>query len=170
MPRITSPTLRRREPPMHGHSFYAEVTLRGEPDPAHGWGRDFGEINLCCPTSASASTHQLLNEIEGLARRPTGESRPLHFSAGENQAAETCRVKLLRRLFGNPACTKKTDMAAAKTPLQLGGNVPIPASPKEAILDAVPNPHPGEAYLVRFTAPEFTTFCPITGSRISPTS
>jgi 7-cyano-7-deazaguanine reductase len=50
-----------------------------------------------------------------------------------------------------------------KTPLQLGRRVAIPASPKEAVLDAVANPHPGEAYIVRFTAPEFTTLCPITG-------
>src|SRR5262245_1312313 len=54
-------------------------------------------------------------------------------------------------------------MARRKMPLQLGRTVAIPASPKEAVLDAVANPHPGEAYIVRFTAPEFTTLCPITG-------
>jgi 7-cyano-7-deazaguanine reductase len=31
------------------------------------------------------------------------------------------------------------------------------------VIDKVPNPHPGSEYLVRFTAPEFTTLCPITG-------
>jgi 7-cyano-7-deazaguanine reductase len=50
-----------------------------------------------------------------------------------------------------------------KTPLQLGRIVAIPASPKEAVLDAVANPHPDTDYMVRFTAPEFTTLCPITG-------
>ena len=30
-------------------------------------------------------------------------------------------------------------------------------------LDTVPNPHPGQLYAVRFTAPEFTSLCPITG-------
>ena len=54
-------------------------------------------------------------------------------------------------------------MARNKTPLQLGRPVPIPASPKVAVLDAVADPHPGEDYVVRFTAPEFTTLCPITG-------
>ena len=54
-------------------------------------------------------------------------------------------------------------MARNKTPLQLGRTVALPASPEDAVLDAVPNPHPGEAYVVRFTAPEFTTLCPITG-------
>ncbi len=35
--------------------------------------------------------------------------------------------------------------------------------PEQAVLDAVPNPHIDSDYLVRFTAPEFTTLCPITG-------
>ena len=46
---------------------------------------------------------------------------------------------------------------------QLGADRPLPASPEEAILDAVPNPHPGTLYLVRFTCPEFTSICPVTG-------
>ncbi len=45
----------------------------------------------------------------------------------------------------------------------LGTHAPLPASPAEAVLERVPNPHPGETYLVRFTAPEFTTLCPVTG-------
>jgi 7-cyano-7-deazaguanine reductase len=47
--------------------------------------------------------------------------------------------------------------------LQLGRSVPQPRSPDEARLDRVPNPHPDTDYLVRFTAPEFTCLCPITG-------
>ena len=46
---------------------------------------------------------------------------------------------------------------------QLGHAVEIPASPDEAVLEAVPNPHPGTIYLVRFAAPEFTSLCPVTG-------
>jgi 7-cyano-7-deazaguanine reductase len=45
----------------------------------------------------------------------------------------------------------------------LGRPARLPASPADAALETVPNPHPGTAYLVRFTAPEFTTLCPITG-------
>ena len=45
----------------------------------------------------------------------------------------------------------------------LGRTSAIPASPEEAVLDYVPNPRPGKAYLVRFTAPEFTSLCPVTG-------
>ena len=46
---------------------------------------------------------------------------------------------------------------------QLGRPATLPASPAEAILETVPNPHPGTLYLVRFTQPEFTSLCPVTG-------
>src|SRR5205085_191920 len=45
----------------------------------------------------------------------------------------------------------------------LGRRAPLPASPEEAALDTVPNSHPGTLYLVRFTCPEFTCLCPVTG-------
>ena len=51
----------------------------------------------------------------------------------------------------------------ARKTLQLGRPTPIPPSPAEAKLDRVPNPHPGTPYVARFTAPEFTTLCPVTG-------
>jgi 7-cyano-7-deazaguanine reductase len=47
--------------------------------------------------------------------------------------------------------------------LQLGRAVVRPQSPELAKLDSVANPHPDADYLVRFTAPEFTCLCPITG-------
>ncbi|MGQ0526447.1 MAG: preQ(1) synthase [Alphaproteobacteria bacterium] len=47
---------------------------------------------------------------------------------------------------------------------QLGGKSELPASPDKAILERVANPQKGETYLVRFTAPEFTSLCPITGA------
>lgn len=46
---------------------------------------------------------------------------------------------------------------------QLGRDVSLPASPEEATLERVSNPHPGTPYVVRFTCPEFTSVCPITG-------
>ena len=45
----------------------------------------------------------------------------------------------------------------------LGRSSALPASPQEAQLDYVDNPRPGKPYLVRFTAPEFTSLCPVTG-------
>jgi 7-cyano-7-deazaguanine reductase len=46
---------------------------------------------------------------------------------------------------------------------QLGREVRAPASPGEAVLERVPNPQAGTLYLARFTAPEFTSLCPVTG-------
>lgn len=44
----------------------------------------------------------------------------------------------------------------------LGQQTALPQSPEEAVLDRVPNPHPGTLYVARFTAPEFTSLCPVT--------
>lgn len=46
---------------------------------------------------------------------------------------------------------------------QLGAQSALPDSPETAILERVPNPHKGTLYLARFTAPEFTSLCPVTG-------
>jgi len=46
---------------------------------------------------------------------------------------------------------------------QLGRQTEAPDSPERAQLERVPNPHPDDLYLARFTAPEFTSLCPVTG-------
>ena len=46
---------------------------------------------------------------------------------------------------------------------QLGSSTSLPASPEEAELERVRNPQEGTGYCVRFTAPEFTSLCPMTG-------
>jgi 7-cyano-7-deazaguanine reductase len=46
---------------------------------------------------------------------------------------------------------------------QLGHPTKLPANPDEAVLEAVPNPTPGRNYVIRFTCPEFTSLCPLTG-------
>ncbi len=46
---------------------------------------------------------------------------------------------------------------------QLGQKTPLPASPSEATLERIQNPHVNVDYSVRFTCPEFTALCPITG-------
>jgi 7-cyano-7-deazaguanine reductase len=45
----------------------------------------------------------------------------------------------------------------------LGQASSLPAAPDQAVLDYVDNPRTGRPYLVRFTAPEFTSLCPVTG-------
>ena len=58
----------------------------------------------------------------------------------------------------------KMSRKASKSPgLQLGRAVEWPDSPEKAKLDRVPNPQADTNYVVRFTAPEFTSLCPVTG-------
>jgi 7-cyano-7-deazaguanine reductase len=54
-------------------------------------------------------------------------------------------------------------MTTPKDLTQLGQMSTLPASPDEAVLEGVDNPHAGSDYLIRFTAPEFTSLCPVTG-------
>jgi 7-cyano-7-deazaguanine reductase len=46
---------------------------------------------------------------------------------------------------------------------QLGSPTALPESPEKAVLERVPNSQQDVDYLVRFTAPEFTSLCPMTG-------
>lgn len=45
----------------------------------------------------------------------------------------------------------------------LGQMSALPEDPDSAVLDKVPNPHLDHPYMIRFTAPEFTSICPVTG-------
>lgn len=56
---------------------------------------------------------------------------------------------------------RKSSRAAGLT--QLGNTTSLPASPESALLERVPNPHTDANYVARFTVPEFTSLCPITG-------
>ncbi len=45
---------------------------------------------------------------------------------------------------------------------QLGGDTVLPDAPEAAILENVKNPQADVDYMIRFTAPEFTSLCPMT--------
>ncbi|WP_283194143.1 preQ(1) synthase [Rhizobium sp. AN80A] len=45
----------------------------------------------------------------------------------------------------------------------LGKQTEAPSSPETAVLEKVPASNAGTDYVVRFTAPEFTSLCPMTG-------
>jgi 7-cyano-7-deazaguanine reductase len=58
---------------------------------------------------------------------------------------------------------RKTKLKTKPKTRVLGKPASLPDSPEDAVLDRVPNPHADTDYIARFTAPEFTTLCPITG-------
>lgn len=45
----------------------------------------------------------------------------------------------------------------------LGQSTEAPASPDEAVIETVSNPQGATLYVARFTCPEFTSLCPVTG-------
>jgi 6-pyruvoyltetrahydropterin/6-carboxytetrahydropterin synthase len=84
---------------LHGHSFYVEVTLRGEPDRLSGWLRDLSEVKEALEVVRQDLDHRLLNEIEGLAN-PTLENLARYIFAKARRALpETSRVRIRR-----PSC------------------------------------------------------------------
>jgi 6-pyruvoyltetrahydropterin/6-carboxytetrahydropterin synthase len=85
---------------LHGHSFYAEVTLKGEPDPRTGWVRDFSQVNAALADIRLGLDHQLLNDIRGLGT-PTLENLARYiYSEAKARLPEVCRVRLSRPSVG----------------------------------------------------------------------
>jgi 6-pyruvoyltetrahydropterin/6-carboxytetrahydropterin synthase len=58
---------------MHGHSFEAELRLRGPVDDRLGWVVDFADVKRAFVVLEERLDHRLLNEVEGL-ENPTSEN------------------------------------------------------------------------------------------------
>ena len=58
---------------LHGHSFRAEVHVRGPVAEPAGWVVDFAEVRAACEPLRAELDHHYLNEVEGLAN-PTSEN------------------------------------------------------------------------------------------------
>jgi 6-pyruvoyltetrahydropterin/6-carboxytetrahydropterin synthase len=52
---------------VHGHSFRAEVVIRGAPRPPRGFVADFARLEKACNALRGELDHSLLNEVTGLA-------------------------------------------------------------------------------------------------------
>ena len=70
----------------------------------------------------------------------------------------TIRKKRAKSAVKKP---RKKDRTASLS--QLGTSVEVPTSPETARLETAVNPQPKHIYIARFTAPEFTSLCPVTG-------
>jgi len=85
---------------LHGHSFYVEVTLRGEPHAATGFLRDFGEVDAALKAVRAILDHRLLNEVEGLANPTLENLARFIFQAAKRSLPEVVRVKISRPSYG----------------------------------------------------------------------
>lgn len=70
---LTGTTLGAASEEIHGHSFRAEITVRGRPDPATGMIVDLGIFERNIRALRDTLDHKFLNKIEGL-ERPTLEN------------------------------------------------------------------------------------------------
>ncbi len=95
---------------------------------------------------------------------PTIASRPGLTQSARRGTAAPRSTRILRGSTQMAARRRNPDPAGRYAALQqLGSPTPLPATPEAAVLERVANPHPDKLYLARFTAPEFTSLCPITG-------
>jgi 6-pyruvoyltetrahydropterin/6-carboxytetrahydropterin synthase len=90
---------------LHGHSFRAEIVVRGECDPALGWVLDYAEITEAFKPLWEQLDHRYLNEVPGL-ENPTSENiavwiwqrlRPRLPLLEEVVVAETCTAQCVYR-------------------------------------------------------------------------
>ncbi|MCE9523469.1 MAG: 6-carboxytetrahydropterin synthase [Alphaproteobacteria bacterium] len=85
---------------MHGHSFAAVLTLEGDADAAHGWVRDFAEIEAAVGDLRARLDHHVLNEIKGL-ETPTLERIARYvFDALKDELPELACVTVRRDSLG----------------------------------------------------------------------
>ena len=85
---------------LHGHSFYVEVTLRGEPNPKHGWVRDLGEVKAALEVIRGELDHHLLNDIAGLGAPTLENLAQFIFERARQSLPEVARVCVRRPSYG----------------------------------------------------------------------
>jgi 6-pyruvoyltetrahydropterin/6-carboxytetrahydropterin synthase len=89
---------------LHGHSFYVEVTLRGEPDAQTGFLRDFGEVDAALKAVRDLLDHRLLNEVDGLGSPTLENLARFIFVRAKARLPEMWQVKIGRPSYGQ-SCT-----------------------------------------------------------------
>lgn len=88
---------------IHGHSFRAEVAIRGAPDPATGMIVDLGLVERNMAKVQAALDHKLLNRIEGLGT-PTLENLARYIWQHVQDNGQVTRVTVFRDSC-NEACS-----------------------------------------------------------------
>jgi 6-pyruvoyltetrahydropterin/6-carboxytetrahydropterin synthase len=89
---------------MHGHSFAAVLTLEGAVDAAHGWVRDFAEVEGAVADLRARLDHHVLNEIKGLETPTLERIARFIFEALKDTLPELAAVTVRRDSLGE-ACT-----------------------------------------------------------------
>ena len=84
---------------MHGHSFYCEVTLRGDPEQSTGFLRDLNEVKAALEAIREELDHRVLNEVEGLGN-PTLENLARYIWTHVEEVGSLVKVSVHRDSCG----------------------------------------------------------------------
>jgi 6-pyruvoyltetrahydropterin/6-carboxytetrahydropterin synthase len=84
---------------VHGHSFRADVTVRGMPDPATGMVVDLGLIEHSLAELRAALDHKFLNNVPDLGR-PTLENLARYIWDHVAMVAPLARITVARESCG----------------------------------------------------------------------
>jgi 6-pyruvoyltetrahydropterin/6-carboxytetrahydropterin synthase len=84
---------------VHGHSFYADVTLRGEVDAKTGMLQDFGEIKRALAEIAGELDHRMLNDVPNLGVPTLENLARFVFERAKENLSAVVRVRVRR-----PSC------------------------------------------------------------------
>jgi 6-pyruvoyltetrahydropterin/6-carboxytetrahydropterin synthase len=95
---------------IHGHSFRAEIVIRGEPDPATGMLVDLTALETRLNGIRAKLDHKLLNHIDGLSL-PTLEHLSRYVWNQLSDVGQVVRVSVSRDSCGE-ACTYYGPMKA----------------------------------------------------------
>jgi 7-cyano-7-deazaguanine reductase len=106
--------------------------------------------------TSSAGRHDALNCFTSKPGADTSRPLKIEWTAMASEKDSKEARKSSRRLTAAKG-------GAAPSLRQLGRVTEPPASPEAALLETAPNPQSGALFLARFTAPEFTSLCPVTG-------
>ena len=98
---------------LHGHSFYVEVTLRGEADTKHGWLRDLGEVKRALDAIRDQLDHHLLNDVVGMGVPTLENIARFIFERAKQSLPEVARVRVRRPSYGQ-SCSYEPDERSAK--------------------------------------------------------
>ena len=84
---------------VHGHSFYVDVTLRGEASPVTGMLREFDEVKSVLAAIVRELDHRMLNDVQGLGAPTLENLARFIFGRAKEKLPEVVRVSIRR-----PSC------------------------------------------------------------------
>ena len=89
---------------IHGHTYYAELTVAGEPDARTGMVMDLARLRALAEHARSLLDHRLLNEIEGMGPPTLENLCAFLWRAFESRGCRPLRVVVRREGMGD-SCT-----------------------------------------------------------------